>query len=70
MRKSEERKEIESLAIGDKVSFPKEEYLRIVRMVTNLNREHRAKWLIKPDEIRYRVDSEITPGEVTVIRDM
>lgn len=70
MRKSEERTMIESLGIGDRVSFPKEKYLRIARMTTNLNREHRSKWLIKPDDIRYRVDSEITPGEVTVIREM
>lgn len=70
MRKSKERINIESLAVKESISFPKEDYMRIIRMVTNLNREHRAKWLIKPDEIRYRIDSDINPGTVTIIREI
>lgn len=70
MRKSKERIKIESLAVKGDISFPKEDYIRIARMVTNLNRELRAKWLIKPDENRYRIDSDVNPGEVTVIREM
>lgn len=70
MKKSKERIEIEALAIKESVAFPKEDYMRIARMVTNLNREHRAKWLINPEDVRFRIDSDTNPGKVTVIRDM
>lgn len=70
MKKSKERIDIEALAVGGSIPFPKEDYMRIARIVTNLNREHRARWLIKPDEICYRIDSDVNPGKVTIIRDI
>ena len=70
MRKSKERIKIESLDIGKGQSFPKKEYVRICRMVTDANKSDRAKGLIKPDDIRYRIDSDVNPGKVTVVRDL
>lgn len=70
MRKSKDRSKIESLAIGRGKSFPKTEYVRICRIVVDMNKSDRAKGHIKPDDIRYRIDSDINPGKVTVVRDL
>lgn len=70
MRKSKDRSLIESLDVGKGKSFPKKDYVRICRIVVDMNKSDRAKGCIKPDDIRYRIDSNVKPGKVTVVRDL
>lgn len=70
MRKSKERLKIESLNVGDEIGFPIDMYLKIARVVATANTTARANGLIKPEDIRYRIDSRIVPSEVVVIREL
>lgn len=68
MRKSEERIKIESLNTGGKAEFPKDQYVKICRVVTTANTTARAKGLVKPEDILYQIDGHTKPNKVIVTR--
>ena len=68
MRKSEERIKIESLNTGDKIKFPKCQYVKICRVVSVANITARAKGLVKPEDILYQIDGHTEPDKVIVTR--
>lgn len=70
MRKSKERLKIESLNIGQGVKFPIGMYVKIARVVTTANTTARANGWIKPEDVRYRIDSRTVPAKVLVTRDL
>lgn len=69
-KKTRERARVEALQIGQSALFPKSEYVRICRIVVDMNRSARASGSINPHEIRYRIDGTVHAGMVTIFRDL
>lgn len=71
MKVSKERRKIESnlLAKGDSLSFPEKEYLRVARIIHNMNRTARERREVDPEEVLFSLQRSGAPeGTFFVVR--
>lgn len=72
-KESNERKKIKAslLKKGDSLLFPERNYIKISRMLQDMNRLARANRDVKPDDVLYSVQREGAPnGKFFVIRNL
>lgn len=71
MKVSEERRKIVSnlLAKGDSLSFPEKEYIKVARIIHNMNRTARERREIDPEEVLFSLQRSGAPeGTFFVVR--
>lgn len=71
MKVSKERKKIEANLIvkGDSLSFPVKEYIKVARIIHNMNRTARERREIAPEEVLYSLQRSGAPeGTFFVVR--
>lgn len=71
MKVSKERRKIEAnlLAKGDSLSFPEKEYLRVARIIHNMNRTARERREVDPEEVLFSLQRSGAPeGTFFVVR--
>lgn len=70
-KESEERKKVKEKLTkkGDKLPFSLSLYVKVSRMVQDLNRSARAKRIVEPEDVLYSLQQEGAPeGEFYVVR--
>lgn len=69
-KESPQRRQIKSLSeSGENILFPESEYLKIARMLQDLNRLARIERLIEKDQVFYSIQREGAPkGQFFVVR--
>lgn len=69
MLESKERKAIKALKVNDSITFPMVDYIKITRMLANMNLVARSKGEVESGELMFSVSQKVSKdGSFEVIK--
>ena len=66
MKKSDERKKIETLKTGDSIRFPRSKHVKLTNLLNNVNRQARVDRLMTKEEVMFSIDSKISKTHIVI----